>query len=442
MDCPIERFDAVDHDPARGGPSIAHARLRGANWFSVGPNPLVFWLEYDRERIENELDLARSAHLNSLRVWLSHEAFLVRGERTLADLDHLLGAACARGVVLLLVLTDFAFGWNGKGAVERWSGTPGVFLMADPTRHGAYLRFLDAVLERVAAFPPYLVMFDVANEPLSNPWNEADGVTTVPSLSDDGRAAVVTFLVAVFERITTAMPRHERTVGQSVQGIIGRPGFLDRFPLTFQSFHGGYRSAKELRELAETASRVSPLPVVLTETCASPALLPHAVRVAREFRVGFMFWGLMKGFNEWNTWTGLFHPDGAVTSKDGVAALIGGPADRFVERPHDDSDFPALVFDEQIDLAFRRLVASLPVTRDNVDEVRSLPWELLFWGTFADDRATHLELIELHAGIEDASAAGDVEEAHRRVAAFLELAARAPRPRRPGGGPGPIPRSV
>lgn len=443
MDCPAERFDAVLDDPLREGPAVAHHLLQGANYFSIGPNPLVFWLEYDPARIESELDLAKSARVNSLRVWVSHEAYLVRGERVLDDLDHFLRTACERGIVLLLVLTDFAFGWNGKGAVERWSGTPGVFLMGDVSRHPQYFRFLDGVLERVGRFPPYLVMFDVANEPFSNPWLWNDPATGAPSLSAAARGNIVTFLIGVFERIRTQLPANERTVGQSIQGVIGQPDFLEQFPLTFQSFHGGYDDAVAIRDLAASAVAKSPLPVVLTETCADPALLPAAVRVAREFDVGFMFWGLMKGYNEWNSWTGLFHRDGAVTSKEGVAALLGKPADDFEERPHSRSTFPVLDVPAQLHVALKRLARSRPVDRDNVDEMRSLPWELLHWGYFLEDnRAAHLALGELHLDIEKAYEEGQVERAHRLIGTFVEKAARSIHPRRPGAPVGTIPHSL
>lgn len=427
MDCPGNEFSVLRSDGA-GGFAVDHARIRGANYFSNGTNPLVFWTTYDAERIERDLDRARDVGVNAIRVWLSYEAYLLAPTQHLSRIDHLLAACCERRIVLLVVTADFAFGWNGTGAVESWSGTPGVRLMSDPTRHAAFFAYLDQAFGRFDAFPDYLVMIDLVNEPGSNPWlpkREHDA----PSLAPPFRDAIVQFLLSLFERVRPLAPTRELTVGQGITGAFMDPRFLASYPLTFQSLHGGYNDVDALRELMETAAS-GPIPGVLTETAASPDVIPYAVKFAEELGVGFMFWGLVKGFNEWNSWTGLFHDDGAVTSAAAAEALSGTTSGRFVEEPHAAMAYAPFDPPAQIVKAFDRLRASFPVTAENVDEMWSFPWQLLFWGQFKKSRsqlAQHQALLRLHAQIQAAFLAEDDATAFALVEEMVTVAAETPR---------------
>ncbi len=430
MDCPGNEFSVLKSDGA-GGFTVDHARIRGANYFSIGTNPLVFWTMYEAARIEQELDVAVSVGLNSLRVWLSYEAYLLAPALHLSRIDHFLAACCERRIVLLVVTADFAFGWNGTGAVESWSGTPGVRLMADPDRHAEFLAYIDQAFARFDEFPNHLVMIDLVNEPGSNPWLPKP-THDAPSLAPPFREAIVQFLLSLFERVRALAPTRELTVGQGITGAFMDPRFLAAYPLTFQSLHGGYNDVDALRDLMEVASS-APVPSVLTETAASPDLIPYAVRFSEELGVGFMFWGLLKGFNEWNSWTGLFHHDGTVTSATAAESLSGVTSGRFVEKPHSSMAFESFDPPVQIGKTFDRLLSSFPVTAANVDEMWSFPWHLLFWGEYKKPRApqipTHQALLALHVQIQMAFVAKDDRTAYALVEEMVTVAATMPRGR-------------
>jgi hypothetical protein len=423
MNCDPASFPAVRFDADKGKYVVDHAALRGANYFSIGANPRVFWRDFDLARIGGELDLAKAAGVNSLRVWLSYESYSVDPLIYLSQLDQFLAAACSRGIVLLVVVTDFCFGWNGTQAFERWAGTPGIFFMGSLGNHAPYLAHVDAVLLIVQQYPTYLVMFDLSNEPTSNPWTRKDPLGgVIPAVSAPVAGGVVAFLIAVLTRLFERASEHEITIGEGLQALFSSSQFLRSYPFTFQSLHGGYNDAETIREMMAGGVASSKVPVVLTETAADPDVIPYAVRYADEYRVGFMFWGLMKGFNQWNSWTGLLFPDARTTSLAAIEALTGAPPDGWIEAPQVPPGFEVMNEKAQIRLALERLAGFPVVDASNADETRTLPWELLFWGFFLEMPRVHQDLLGLHLEIEAANAAGDTALAYQQIKAMVDLA--------------------
>ncbi len=414
--CDPTRFSAVVFDPGLQAWRIYHPALRGANWFGLGANPLVFWKAYQTQRVEQQLDYAKNAHINSLRVFLSYDAYTLDPPGYLAKFNHLLSACCDRGIVLLVTLMDFCFGWNGPHAEERWSGSPGVFFM-ERLSLAPFLAYIDAILAAADQHEPWLVMYDLANEPSSNPWSWKDPLGSgVPALT--APVNILVFLNTVLSKLFADASAHEITIGEGMTAAFSSPDFLAQYPFTFQSVHGGYEDPLEISNLMQTISQTSLRPVVLTETAAAPAVIPDAVIAGGQFLCGFMFWGMMKGFNQWNTWTGLFYADGSVTNVAAWEALHGGGPPPH----HGTQPIPFMNEKQQIRKALKRMHDVGTVTAENADEMRSLPWELLFWGVFKDQPAVHNNLLGIHQQVMAAYAGGNIPAAHVAIQQFVTVA--------------------
>lgn len=426
MDCQPSDFPALKPHPSGGTWKVDHARLRGANYFSLSPNPLHFWRTYDRLRVEAELAAARRIGINSLRVFLSYEAFRIPGANYLENLEHLLSTCCQRGLVALVVVVDFAFGWNGKGAVERWSGTPGIFFMADPDRVRTFEDYLAAVAVVIQKFPDWLVMLDLANEPSSNPWWKPDplGIGVKP-LPPAAVAQIGAFMIAILKRLTVLMPGRELTVGEGLGLNFSDPDFLHQYHFSFQSVHGGYTLPQDLAFAFQQAAPNSLVPVVVTETAAAPALIPLAVQLATQTQRGFMFWALMKGFHQWNSFSGLLNPVTSstlgVTNLAAVVALNGSLPPDVVEQPVPPG-FVTCVEKLQVKKAVRRLLNLPALTREDFDEARSLTWELTFWNFFAPMPAIQDKLVEYAVAIEQALKGPQTHQAYDLVKLALNVA--------------------
>ena len=81
--------------------------VRGTNYIpSYAPDATVAWMEFDAEQIAFELTLARSAGFNSVRAWLSSEAYFANPAEFLRNFDQFLQLCRKTSLTAMPILFD------------------------------------------------------------------------------------------------------------------------------------------------------------------------------------------------------------------------------------------------------------------------------------------------------------------------------------------------
>ena len=106
----------------------------GSNYVrSSAVNPLHMWIEYDAEEVEKDLFYAKALGINSIRVFLSPDAYRKDKSAFMRNVEHLLSAADENGMTVIVVFFDDCHQSDKElcydftpvfSAAKKWNNSP------------------------------------------------------------------------------------------------------------------------------------------------------------------------------------------------------------------------------------------------------------------------------------------------------------------------------
>lgn len=279
-----------------GKPLDDYSFIRGAN-FPGG------W-RYSQDIMERDLGYAKRLGLNSTRVWLSYTGYERDPAGLLKQIKNYIETAQRMGISTMPIL------FNGNNL------NPDTLKPEFRARGDAYVKAVVAALKD----EPGLIMWDIMNEPLTNPYYGRASAEDKPK-----REAEITEFIRYYLNLVKKLdPVNATTVGyeKSVQ-LEPTADLVD--VLTFHEYTQTRASVEESYRVAEeTAKKHGNKPRINTETACIARANPYdeVIQISDEHKTGWYVFELMvEGY--WGQVHGLVYPDGTVRDPAIIAALFG-----------------------------------------------------------------------------------------------------------------------
>jgi hypothetical protein len=277
-------------------PLSDYSFIRGANYPGGFRNPQAI--------IERDLGYAKKLSLNSTRVWLSYTAYERDPDGLLKSIKSYIETAHRMGISTMPIL------WNGNGL------NPDTLKPEFRPRGDAYVKAVVQALKD----EPGLLMWDIMNEPLTNPYYGSASAEDKPKRE----AEITEFLRYYINFVKKLDSVNATTVGyeKSVQ-LEPTADLVD--VITFHEYTQTRASVEESYRVAEeTAKKHGNKPRINTETACIARANPYdeVIQISDEHKTGWYVFELMiEGY--WSQVHGLVYPNGTVRDPAIIAALFG-----------------------------------------------------------------------------------------------------------------------
>lgn len=275
-------------------PLSSYAWIKGVN----------YGMRRDEAIILRDLGYAKRIGINSVRIWLSYQAYEREGEDYIQQLKRFVQVCHGQGVNVMPIL------FNGNGL------DPAI-LEQDFTPRGE--RFAAAVVA-VLKDEPGLLMYDIMNEPPCNGW-------IIKAPSEEEKQAryqkIWAFVRHYCAYVKQLDPVNAITVGNWLAVDMESSADL----VDVLSYHDYSSTLKGVRAMAELALSVGARygkPVINNETCCVARANPYdqVIQTLDEYGIPWYVFNLMiEGY--WSDVHGIFYPDGTVRDPAIAAAVTG-----------------------------------------------------------------------------------------------------------------------
>jgi hypothetical protein len=222
----------------------------------------------------------------------------------------------------MFVIFDSCFGISPSGeSTEQWVSSPGSDHLGKDF-YPAGESYVRALMERFGK-DPRVLMWDVMNEPESTWYVFTPG----------GKKVLYDFVRHFIRYIHSFSPIQPVTMGAN--GTHNEEVVNDVDVLSLHSYTTTPEQfRKDIDKTSADAASVGK-PFIVSE-CAAPGWgmdYGWTMQVLREAKVGYYFWQLIVGADQFREVGGLVYPDGTVRSVQDVSDVSGRPPDLFVHKP-------------------------------------------------------------------------------------------------------------
>ena len=313
-------------------------------------NAYQMWRDYSSEISKRDMSYAHILHINSLRLWISYEYWLVDKDGFKAKFDDFLDIAASYGIRTMPSLFECCGRIPTKENIEdtdQFSGTavmsPGTMIVRDKSLWGGPRSFVEWFMDNYRD-DERLLAIELVNEPKT--------------------AEDELFTIDMLKTACSLKGSRPITNGSNELGaILMYSQYLDIYQ-THENFSLSESSLRFHLDIISHIQTVAGKPVWITEWqrlrksgigfrseyVAKEDLVPCHKSMApiwREYGVGNFVWSLMlkpaylSGQRKVGTFSGIFHEDGSVYSLADARAVAGDDSLVLEER----HEFPAM-FDE------------------------------------------------------------------------------------------------
>jgi hypothetical protein len=267
--------------------------IRGVNYGMMG----------DQAILERDLGYAKRVNLNSTRIWLSYQGYEKDPKAYIEQLRNYIRTSRSMGFSTMPIL------WNGNNL------NPDTLKPEFRARGDAYVKgIVEAIKDE-----PGLLMWDIMNEPFTNPYIEkAEGAE-----KQQREAEITAFLRYYVPYVKKLDPVNATTIGynysyqlEPTADVVDVLSFHEYTPLR-STIEASYRTAEEI-------SKKFGKPMLNTETACIARANPYDVvlQISEEHRTGWYLFNLIiQGY--WGEVHGLFYPDGTIRDPAIIAAVMG-----------------------------------------------------------------------------------------------------------------------
>jgi len=280
--------------PARAAkPLKDYSFIRGVN----------YGMNADQATVERDLGYAKRINLNSTRIWLNYTGYERDPEAYTARLRNYIRTSHRLGFSTMPIL------WNGN------SLNPATLKPDFRARGDAYVKgIVEAIKDE-----PGLLMWDIMNEPLTNPYY---GAAADEEKTKRG-AEITEFLRYYIAYVKKLDPVNATTVGYEKSDQL--PGTADLVDvLSFHEYTHLRSTMEAAYAFAEEQSKKFNKPMMNTETACIARADPYDVilEISEKHKTGWYLFNLIiQGY--WGEVHGLFYPDGTIRDPATIAAIMG-----------------------------------------------------------------------------------------------------------------------
>lgn len=256
------------------------------------------------ETVRRELAYGARVGLNTVRFWLGRGAYDKHGDKYIKQIVDFVRTCHSCGYKSMPIL------FNGNGLNPK-SIQPEAYAAAD--------RFTEAIVKALKD-EPGLLMFDMMNEPLCNPW--------ISSATGDERKvraeATWAFLRREIDVARKFAPDCLFTVGYTTAYEIEQTTAERLDVISFHDYSGSRAAGRHNYSTAAEWGRRLGKQVLQTETgCLARAnSYEMALQLCDEHKMGWILFNLIidgRCFDE----HGIFYPDGTIRDAGTIAAMFG-----------------------------------------------------------------------------------------------------------------------
>ncbi len=284
---------ALANPQAGQKPAIDCSKIRGV-CYGICPKATV----------RRELAYGTRVGLNTVRFWLSRIAYAKAGDRYVKQIVDFVRTCHACGYKSMSIL------FNGNGLDPK---------MIQPEAYAPADRFTEAIVKALKD-EPGLLMFDMMNEPLCNPWmsNATGDVRKV-------RAETTwAFLRREIDVARKSAPNCLFTVGYTTAYEIEQTTAERLDVISFHDYSASRAAGRRNYAKAAEWGRKLGKQVLQTETgCLARAnSYEMALQLCQEYKMGWVLFNLIidgRCFDE----HGIFYPDGTIRDAGTIAAMFG-----------------------------------------------------------------------------------------------------------------------
>lgn len=257
-----------------------------------------------QEELEREISYCRRLQLNSVRFWMSMEAYEKDPEGYLAVLGNFMRTCWKYGVSSMPIF------WNGNFIRE--------FQEPDEAWYTRAERYAKAVVDRFRG-EEFLLMWDVINEPMCNDYMHLCSEEERPERYEKLKRYVrrLCGIVRGLDPVNAVTVGHEQVCHcESSADLVDVISYHD-YLTTRRQIEGAIAEAEKL-------GRKWNKPILNTETGCVGRANPYEVELelAQKHHVGWYLFNLVsEGF--WGDIHGLVYPDGTIRDPAVIAALFG-----------------------------------------------------------------------------------------------------------------------
>lgn len=275
-------------------PLSSYAWIKGVN----------YGMRQDEATTLRDLGYAKRLGINSVRVWLSYEAYEREGEAYIQRMKRFVQTCHGQEVSVMPIL------FNGNGL------DPAI-LEADFAPRGE--RFAAAVVAALRD-EPGLLMYDIMNEPPCN-----DLILHAPSEEEKQAryAKIWAFVRHYCAYVKELDPVNAITVGNWLAVDIESSADLVDV-ISYHDYSPTLKGVRAMAELALSAGAKYGKPVINNETCCIARANPYdqVIQTLNEYGIPWYVFNLMiEGY--WSDVHGIFYPDGTVRDPAIAAAIVG-----------------------------------------------------------------------------------------------------------------------
>jgi hypothetical protein len=267
--------------------------IRGVNYGMMG----------DQAILERDLGYAKRINLNSTRIWLSYQGYEKDPKGYIERVRNYIRTSKNMGFSTMPIL------WNGNNL------NPDTLKPEFRARGDAYVK---AIVEALKD-EPGLLMWDVMNEPFTNPYIEkAEGAE-----KQQRETEITAFLRYYVPFVKKVDPVNATTIGfnysyqlEPTADLVDVLSFHEYTPLR-STIEASYRTAEDF-------SKKFGKPMLNTETACIARSNPYDVvlQISEEHHTGWYLFNLIiQGY--WGEVHGLFYPDGTIRDPAIIAAVMG-----------------------------------------------------------------------------------------------------------------------
>ena len=258
----------------------------------------------DEATARRELAYGKRVGLNTVRFWLGRGAYEKFGDKYVRQVVDFVRVCHSCGYKSMPIL------FNGNGLYPK---------SIQPESYAAADRFTEAIVKALKD-EPGLLMFDMMNEPLCNPWmsNATGDVRKV-------RAETTwAFLRREIDVARKSAPNRLFTVGYTTAYEIEQTTAERLDVISFHDYSGSRAAGHHNYSTAAEWGRRLGKQVLQTETgCLARAnSYEMALQLCQEYKMGWVLFNLIiegRCFDE----HGIFYPDGTIRDAGTIAAMFG-----------------------------------------------------------------------------------------------------------------------
>lgn len=259
---------------------------------------------HSAETVRRELAYGSRVGLNTVRFWLNRRAFAKSGDEYVRKVVDFVRVCDSCGYKSMPIL------FNGNMLDPK---------TIQPEAYGFADSFTEAIVKALKD-EPGLLMFDMMNEPLCNPWiSKAEG--------DERKARAKTtwaFLRREVDLARKLAPNCLFTVGYTTAFEIEQTTAERLDVLSFHDYSATREEGRRNYKKAEEWGRKLGVQVIQTETgCLARAnSYEMALQLCHEYKMGWILFNLIidgRCIDE----HGIFYPDGTIRDAGTIAAMFG-----------------------------------------------------------------------------------------------------------------------